>query len=430
MARTVSAEGELRALRSTFPPLEHHRLGNGLTVGILRSDRVPLVATALVYRAGARNETEAELGIAHFLEHMMFKGSAHYGPGEIDRRTRRLGGSNNAFTSQDSTLYYFTFAADRWQEALWIEADRMASLRLEPSEVDSERQVILEELAMYEGEPWDALERQVSAAFFGSHPYGRPVIGTRESLPGIGAPQLASFHRRYYQPSNAFLVLVGDVGPGALEAVEKAFGGLVGPGDPAPARVPKAPEPPAELVRVERRQGEVPRLLLEIPAPPAEHADHPALTLLSEVLSSGRASRLVRRLVDEGQLCGWVSSNLHENREGGALVFGAELIPGVDRERAESTLLAEIERLGAEGPSDAEIERARKILVADWLFGHEKIHQQAFLMATDLALWDADRNWRYFDRLLCLEPAELRDAAARYLRPSSGGVLGWSLPEH
>lgn len=428
MPQSSTVERELRALRATLPPLELHHLTNGLTVGILRSDRVPLVATSLVYRVGARDEIATELGIAHFLEHMMFKGSAHFGPGEIDRKTRSLGGSNNAFTSQDSTLYYFTFAADRWREALAIEADRMTGLTLDPAEVDSERQVILEELAMYEGEPWDALDRQVSASFFGSHPYGRPVIGTRETLAATGAAELGGFHRRYYQPSNAVLVLVGDVGSDALAAVEEAFGDIAGCEEAAPVRTPGEPEPLRNLVRLQRHQGEVPRLLLKIPAPPAEHPDHPALTLLSEVLSSGRASRLVRRLVDEGQLCGWVSSDLQESPEAGALVFALELIPGVTVEQAESALLEEIARLGDQGPSREEIERARKILVADWIFGHEKINQQAFLMATDLALWDAERNWRYFDRVLRLEPDELQAVAGCYLRPSAGGVLGWSLP--
>src|SRR5207244_7983610 len=120
--------------------------------------QAPLVASVLYYRVGTRDEPAGRGGVAHFLEHMMFKGSARFGPGEIDRRTQALGGINNAFTSHDSTAYYFNFAADRWTEALTIEADRMAGLTLNPDEVASERQVILEEIAMYASEPWDALE--------------------------------------------------------------------------------------------------------------------------------------------------------------------------------------------------------------------------------------------------------------------------------
>ena len=127
---------------------------------------------------GGRDESPGASGAAHFLEHMMFKGSARFGPGEIDRRTQALGGINNAFTSHDATAYYFAFASDRWHEALAIERDRLTALTLDPAEIASERQVILEELAMYRDEPWDALELAVQAELFATHPYGVPVLGS------------------------------------------------------------------------------------------------------------------------------------------------------------------------------------------------------------------------------------------------------------
>ena len=141
--------------------VEVHQLDNGLTVALVYSDQAPIVSTVVWYRIGTAGEGKHEGGIAHFLEHMMFKGSRSYGPGEVDRTTQALGGVNNAFTSHDSTAYYFQFAADCWTTALEIEADRMVELRLDPDEVDHERQVVLEEIAMYESDPWDALERRV-----------------------------------------------------------------------------------------------------------------------------------------------------------------------------------------------------------------------------------------------------------------------------
>ena len=242
------------------------RLANGLTVCLLENRQAPLVTSALWYRAGTRDEDEAHLGAAHFLEHMMFKGSRRYGPGEIDRRTQALGGTNNAFTSHDSTAYYFSFASDRWREALDIEADRMRGLLLDPQEVASERQVIQEEIAMYEDDPWDALEIHALREFFGGHPYGRPVLGTRETVAATGVAELARFHREFYRPANAVLVVAGDVGPEALDAVEAAFADLGGP--PAErVRGPRGGVPPG-LRRLERRHGEVPRMLLALPAPP------------------------------------------------------------------------------------------------------------------------------------------------------------------
>ena len=164
------------------------RLACGLTVGLVERRQAPVVSTVLCYRAGAAAEPPRLAGLAHFLEHMMFKGSPGYAAGEVDRITQRLGGANNAYTSHDATLYQFSFAADRWHQALAIEADRMAALRLEPAQVEAERQVILEELSMVEDDPWDALELAVLAEHYGERAYGRPVLGRRGSLRRIGRP--------------------------------------------------------------------------------------------------------------------------------------------------------------------------------------------------------------------------------------------------
>ena len=417
----------MKSLRELLPPARIRRLENGLVVCAVEDRRAPLVAIAVVYRAGAGDETAREAGVAHFLEHMMFKGSERYPAGEIDRLTRALGGSNNAFTSHDSTLYYFTFAADRWRRALEIEADRMASLTLDPVEVASERQVILEEIAMYESEPWDALEMRVAAELFGGHPYGRPVLGTRGSLEAIDGAVLGDFHRRFYRPSNAVVAVAGDVGPEVEAEVAAAFGDLDGPPPSRPAVPPG--DRPRELRRLERRHGEVPRMLLTLPAPAAADPDHPLLLLLLAVLGSGRASRLHRGLVEEGQLCVWVTTELVETVAPGATAVALEVVPGVEPERVEAELFAGLDRLRSSGPSAEEVERAKKILLADWIFGHEKGHQLAFLLGSAVALFDAEHPWRYLDRLLRAGVRDLAPIAERYLDPAAGAVVGWSLPK-
>ena len=418
---------EVDELRRVLPRPQVRRLANGLTVCVVRNDRVPVVATAVIYRAGTREEVPGLGGAAHFLEHMMFKGSPRYGPGEIDRLTRALGGSNNAFTGHDSTVYHFTFAADHWHHALDVEADRMAGLTLDPAEVRAERQVIVEEIAMYEGEPWDALERQVSSTLFAPHPYGRPVLGTRADLAAIDGDVLRDFHRRFYQPANAVLVVAGDVEESAVELVEQAFGDLRGtPGDHTPA------EPRAAthgLRRLQLRRGEMARMLLALPAPAARDADHPDLQLLASILGSGRSSRLHRALVDDGQLCLWVSVDFQETLDPGTLAVALEVVPGVEPARVEAEVLSQIERLRREGPSAREVARAQRMITADWVFGHEKVFQQAFLAGSSLALYDLEHPWHYFEGLLSADPERLAAAAERYLRPAEGGVLGWSLPQ-
>lgn len=413
--------------RRLLPPINLHHLDNGLTVCLMENHLSPVVATALLYGVGTRDETAQEAGAAHFLEHMMFKGSENFGPGEIDRLTQSIGGSNNAFTSHDATMYYFTFAADRWQQALSIEADRMAGLRLDAEEVMSERQVVLEEIAMYEGDPWDTLDQQVAKALYGEHPYGCPVLGTRESLAEIDGSVLAAFHRRHYKPSNAVLVVAGDVDASAVQAVGESFGDLNG--GPAEGRRTVTARTAIEdgPRRITRHQGEVARLIVSLPIPAGTSSDHPLLSLLVTVLGTGRSSRLHRALVDTTELCTWVAAELHETLEPGQIQIALEVMPGVEPRRVEERLLAEIEALRREGPSVEELERARRVLLADWIFGHDKVHQQAFFAATAVALFDVEHPWRYFDRLQSAELATIRQLAERYLVPTAG-VIGWSLP--
>lgn len=433
--------GATGAAVATIPKLPGtirvERLPNGLTVALVDNPQAPLVTTALCYRAGGRDEPPGQGGIAHFLEHMMFKGSSRFGPGEVDRRTQALGGSNNAFTSHDATVYYFSFAADRWPAALEIEADRMAGLTLDPQEVESERRVILEEIAMYEDDPWDALTQRVEAAFFGDHPYGRPVLGTREDLLATGSPELASFHRERYRPEGAVLVVAGDLGAGstggpegALDLVRNAFGGLpagVAQRPPAPpARVPE------EMVRIERRRGEVARFLAFLPAPCAQAAEFPAARVLATVLGAGRGSRLYRTLVDDGQLCSWASAGVSEALDPTSLSLAAEVLPGVEPRRVEELVFEVLADLVRRPPSSEEVERAREVLLADWAFGHERIAQQALALSTELGLLGEGWTARALEAVVECGPDEVLAAAHAFLGPAvregKAAVVGWSLP--
>ncbi len=424
--RTVEPAEVIPALPGT-PRLE--RLSNGLTVCLVENHQAPIVTSALFYRAGTRDEPAGHGGVAHFLEHMMFKGSARYGPGEIDRRTQALGGVNNAFTSHDATGYYFNFASDRWTEALEIEADRMTALTLDPEQVASERQVILEEIAMYDSEPWDALETEVQAHLFPSHSYGRPVLGTKEELIATGPEDLASFHRSLYRPDNGILVVAGDVGASVPDEVDRVLGRLPAGEDRFGPRVASAmPATPDTLVRIERRKGEVARLLLSLPAPPGSHPDHPVLKLLVTLLAGGRTSRLQRALVDEGQLCAWIAADLSESLDASQITMAAEVVPGVEPERVEAEILRLLAEVLTETPAEDELERARQIATADWVFGHERVHQQALSAGMALAVFDLEHLDRHLRGLLEADADRLLDVASRYLRPERGGVLGWSLP--
>lgn len=414
--------------RQVLPRPTTRSLANGLDVCVLPWHRAPVVATALVYRAGTLDEQPDYGGTAHFLEHMMFKGTERRGPGELDRVTRALGGTNNAYTSHDVTLYYFTFAADRWQTALELERDRMDGLRLDPEHVDSEREVILEELAMYEGEPWDALDQEASAVFFGAgHPYGHPVLGDRDSLARIDREVLAGFHGDFYRPSGAVLTIVGDVGvEQAFAAADRAFGDAL-PGEPTGRRRPSAARPMV-IHRVERRHGDLARLLISLPSPSGDDPDHPVLKLLMTVLASGRSSRLHRALVDDGELCVWASADVQETLGENSLHVACEVLPGGDPARVEDEILGVLDALRREPPTREEIDRARQIILADWVSGHEKVDQLAFLFASSYALWSLDHPYRYLERLQEATPEDLLRVARSCFDVEAGSVIAWSLP--
>lgn len=431
-------ERPIAGRRSSLPEVtrllpESHltTLDNGLTVVVVPSSRAPIVATALAFRAGTRDEVAGLGGTAHFLEHMMFKGARRFGAGEIDRLTQSLGGSNNAFTSHDLTLYYFTLSADRWTWALDVEADRMAGLILDRQEVESERRVILEEISMYESEPWDALGEAVHERFFVDHPYGLPVLGKRSDLAAIDADVLRAFHRRHYRPDNAVMAVVGDVDPErAVAEVASRFESFSGAGHSASSSARRRPGPHhrSDVHRVERRVGELARLLWAVPAPAGGHPDHPPLRLLLSILGSGRCSRLHRALVDEGQRCVWVAADLQEGLDAGMVSLAAEAVPGADPQEIEAEIGRRLAELRRRPPSQEELDRARRMEIADWLFGHEKVDQMAFLAATSGAVFDLDHPVRYLERMCSATPEDLLRVANTYLDPSRASVVGWSLP--
>jgi zinc protease len=420
-------------LRSLPGQLRLERLANGLTVCLLANPQAPVVTSALFYRTGTRDEPVGHGGVAHFLEHMMFKGSTRYGAGEIDRLTQSLGGVNNAFTSHDSTAYYFNFAADRWTAALAIEADRMANLTLDPDQVASERQVILEEIAMYESEPWDALEMAVHERLFGAHAYGKPVLGSREDLQATGPEALRDFHQRFYRPDNAVLVVAGDIGKDngedALAAVEREMGSLPAGAQPRRGFTPPSSTLPTSVERLVRRKGEVARMLLALPAPHGSHPDHAPLRLAATVLAGGRTSRLQHTLVEEEQLCVWVTADVSEGMDASMFTVAAEVVPGIEPDRVEDRVLELLEDLRHNPPGEEELARCRQMAAADWVFGHEKVHQQGLSVGLAMTLFDLEHLDRHMERLLETSQERLLEVAELYLRPERGAVMGWSLPK-
>lgn len=403
------------------------QLANGLQVCLVERRNAPVVATALCYRVGTLDEASGQEGIAHFLEHMMFRGSGLFGEGDVDRLTQALGGSNNAYTSHDSTTYFFSFARDRWTTALEIEADRMAGLLLEPAVVESERTIIEEEVKMHLDDPWDALEDEVMAALYGDHPYGRPVLGTRTSLTSLTREALGDFHGEHYTPGNAVLAIVGDVGLEALDMAGRLFEGL-------PTREPATSRSlgqvaPASHERVQRRAGGVARLLCAMQGPALRDDEFPAMRVLAAMLGAGRASRLHRGLVEESRSCAFVSVEMTETLCAGAILIAAEVIPGVEPRRVEHLVVEQLDRASKGGFEQSELERAKSVLIADWVLGHEQAQEIALTVASAGALMDIDLPARHLEKIRSCTMDEVEHVAALYVNEASRRVVGWSLPE-
>jgi len=213
-------------------------LPNGLRVLLLEDARSPIVSLQVWYRVGSRNEQRGATGIAHFLEHLMFKGTPTYGPRQFARIVEQNGGQDNAFTSQDVTSYFVNIAADKLDLVVELEADRMQNLLLDPKDIDSERQVVIEERrTRTEDDPSGFLGEEVSSIAFKAHPYGYPIIGWMEDLKRLTPDEIRAFYRTYYVPNNAIVVAVGAFrAEDALERIKRRFG-----------RIPRGPEPPAVL---------------------------------------------------------------------------------------------------------------------------------------------------------------------------------------
>jgi zinc protease len=344
-----------------------HTLANGLEVRIWPDHNIPNVALHHWVRVGSRNEDAGTSGLAHFFEHMMFNGTTAHAQGEFDRLLEARGGSNNAFTSQDVTVYQDWLPSSALELALELESDRLANLALRPEVVENEREIVWSERRLRVEDSGAALlEEQVQATAFQVHPYRIPTIGWPADIRSWTMADLRHFYGTYYAPNNCTLILVGDLDPeAALALVERHFG-------PVPRRAP----PPPVRSREPAQRGER-RLVLERPAQnPILHcawhaiaaADprEPALNILQTILLGGDASRLHRALVEEQQRAVAVHGGWAEGFDANLFSIQATLPEGGNPEATQNALDAELVRLLAHGISEGELRRAKNIVAAEF----------------------------------------------------------------
>jgi zinc protease len=415
------------------PRVSMFTLANGMHVVVIPDHRVPVVTHMVWYRAGAADDPWGASGTAHLLEHLMFKSTEKIKSGEFSRIITRLGGRDNALTNYDTTYYFERVAKEYLPNVMALEADRMVNLRFIEDEVRIERDVIQEERrASVEADPVSLLSEQMRAALYLAHPYGRPAIGWSHEIAKLSLQDVATFYERFYAPSNAILVVAGDVTAEEVRPLAEAtYGRNKANARATPRSRPQEPRPvAARRVHLEDARAEAPVLLRYYYAPsypsarPGEAED---LELLAQIIGGGDTSRLYRRLVAE-KLASTAGANYVGNGlDSGRMAFLAIPLPGVPLKTVEAVLDTVIADVRAKGVTQEELERAKAALEVRRVF--ESDDQVALArrygegLATGRSIEDIDA---LPSRIQSRSPDDLRRAAARFLSPvrSVTGTLG------
>jgi zinc protease len=358
-------------------------LANGMTVIVWPDRDVPSVALYNFVRTGSRNEVPGTTGLAHFFEHMMFNGTSRREPGEFDRVMEAQGGSNNAFTNEDLTVYQDWFPTTALEIVFDLEADRLRNLAFVPEVVESERNVVYSERRLRtEDDTQGRLMEQVQASAFLAHPYGNPTIGWPSDILSWSIEDLQKFFTTYYAPNNCTLVLAGDVDPEEVfNLARKYFEPIPAQAPPPPIRT-QEPEQPGERRIQVYAEAQTPLLQFAYHSLPAADADMPAFELLMRILTDGDSSRLYRALVEQQKLAIAVDGYWQEGFDPGLAWFFLTLPTGGDDFEAEGAFTREMEAVARDGITAAELSKAKSLVAADFWRSLATINGRARALGT------------------------------------------------
>ena len=396
-------------------------LQNGLKVVVKEDRRAPTAVHWVWYRAGSVDEVDGQSGVAHVLEHMMFKGTPNYGAGEFNKRVAAAGGRDNAMTSRDFTAYFQMVPKDSLDEVMKLEADRMWHLNLDPKEFEQEIKVVMEERRLRtEDSPGALLYETLNAVAFQAHPYRRPVVGWMSDLESMTAEDARDWFDTWYVPNNATVVVVGDVDHKKVFVLaEKHYGGM--PPGTLPMRKPQT-EPEQKGIRrvTVKAPADLPQvsLLFKVPGirDVEKDVDPYALDVLASVLDGHDAARFPRALVKEARVAVSASAGYDGTGRGPAtFVLGGSPAPGRTVADVEAAMRAEVARISRDGVTEAELARARAQLIAAEVYKRDSMYSQAMeigIMETIGFSWrDSDRM---IERLKKVTAIQVKDVAGRY----------------
>lgn len=414
---------------------ETFTLENDMRVVVIENHRAPIVVHMVWYRVGAADDPVGKSGIAHFLEHLMFKGTEKIAPGDFSRTVALNGGQENAFTSWDYTGYFQRVARDRLETVMELEADRMRNLRLTNEIVLPERDVILEERsARTDNDPASLLAEQMSAALFLRHPYGTPVIGWRHEIGQLDREDALDFYERYYRPNNATLVVAGDITAAELKPLAEKYYGVIPAGEPVVRT--RASEPPhlsprrVTLSDVRVSRPSLTRTYLAPSYSGGDVAQAEPLQVLSQILGAKTTSRLYQSLVVEQRLAAWAGSSYSPLAlDQGRFRLYVQGLPETDMTDVEAALDAAVEELLTNGVTDQEVAAAKERMQASAIYALDDPGSVARIFGTALTLdLSVEHVESWPDRIAAVTTDQVMAAARGVLQPERS-VTGILLPK-
>lgn len=416
-------------------PVESFQLENGMDVVVAPDRRAPVVTHMVWYRNGSADDPAGKSGIAHFLEHLMFKGTARWPAGEFSKIVAGYGGQENAFTSFDYTAYFQRVPREHLRAMMDYEADRMTGLAFEESVVGPERDVVLEERKMrVDSDPAAQLGEEFSSALFVHHPYGTPIIGWEHEIEGLSRDDAFAYYQRFYTPENAVLVVAGDTDAAEVRALAAAtYGAIPARGEKPSRKRPAEPDPRAarrvSLSDPRVRQPSLRRGWLTPTYLDGNRDEAFALEIAAEILGGGTTSRLYRALCVERELAAGANAYFMGSMvDRSALQVSVSPRPGVDMAALEAGLDEVLAVFLADGPSEVELTRACTRLVAETIFARDSQSSLARIFGSALAVGETVEDvLAWPERIEAVTREQIVAAARRHLRPDRC-VTGLLLP--
>ena len=358
--------------------IQEHTLKNGMKILVQEDPSIPNVALYTFFRVGSRNEHEGITGLSHFFEHMMFNGAKKYGPGQFDKTMEAAGGENNAYTSNDLTVYQDWFPSSDLELIFDLESDRVQNLNFDPKIVESERQVVYSERRLsVDNDNEGLLEEQLEAATFIAHPYHWPVVGWPSDIEKWTLEDLKSYFAKGYSPSNATMVVVGGVRADEVFRLAEKYMAAIPAHDPPPPVRTVEPKQLGERRVYVRKFAQLPIFQVAYHVPQSRGPDYYTLELVQGLLTSGESSRLYRSLVDQQQMAVEVQSSHGMTFDPFMFTITVHPRQGIEPEKAEQALYAEIEKLKANPIDDHELQKAKNQAIADYYRSLRSINRRA-----------------------------------------------------